>query len=114
MAAAKRPHHKKKTSARANAQNRSQAQFGLAEPPRVPRSNQRISQERFPGETPLTGEDRASVGRGLKHRGFQQDLEPRRVHGLKRDASPDLSAPPQKRRSTRRSSDAGDSPRERR
>src|SRR5690349_10531930 len=114
MAAAIRPIHKKKTSARANAQNRSQAQFGQAESPRVPRSNQRISQERFPGETPLTGEDRANTVRGLKQRGFRQDLQPQRGRDPKRDTTADLRAPAQKRRPTRRSSDASNSPRERR
>lgn len=56
---------KKKASAPQNAAQREQRQQGRAVT-RTPRSAQAISQSRYPGETPLTGEDRPATQRGQK------------------------------------------------
>ena|SRR5215204_439113 len=65
---------KKKASAVQHAQTRAQAQQHLPETPRLRRrSHQEVDQSRFPGETPLTGEDRPSDRPGGKQRGFAQD-----------------------------------------
>ena len=56
---------KKKASAPQRAGQREQRQGGAAKP-RARRSAQEISQSRYPGETPLTGEDRPSMRRGDK------------------------------------------------
>jgi hypothetical protein len=48
----------KKATARANAGEKAAAENHLAELPAMPSSQKQISQGRFPGETPLTGEDR--------------------------------------------------------
>jgi hypothetical protein len=59
---------KKKATARANARNRAQRQLGMSAAPRTRQSVRDISQSRFPGETPLTGEDRpSSRRRGKKY-----------------------------------------------
>ena len=66
---------KKKASAAQHARTRAQAQNNLAEaPPRG--SHKEMSQSRFPGETPLSGEDRPSTRAGGKQRGFEQDRKP--------------------------------------
>jgi hypothetical protein len=72
---------KKKSSARQHAQNRAQSQQHLAEPPPLPRSHKLIDQSRFPGETPLTGEDRPLDRPGGKQRRFEQDRKPTRGRG---------------------------------
>ena len=72
---------KKKSSARQHAQNRAQSQQHLAEPPPVPRSHKMVDQSRFPGETPLTGEDRPIDRPGNKQHGFEQDRKPVRGRG---------------------------------
>ena len=92
---------KGKASARANAQNRAQATLNLSETPRVPRGNKIPSQSRFRGETPLTGEDRPTSSPGGKQHGYRQDHQPTRTRGVPRDRSPDLGAPPRKRRPSR-------------
>jgi hypothetical protein len=59
---------KGKATARGNATRR-MADSGVSGRARkVPTSHQEISQSRFPGETPLTGEDRPSQGSGGKKR----------------------------------------------
>src|SRR3954462_14402041 len=88
----------KKTASR-NARQRAQESGNLAETPRI-RSDQRVSQERFPNETPLTGEDRPSSGRGMKQYGYRQDSQPTPPR-VKRDTTPDLSGPRTKRRPQR-------------
>ena len=72
---------KKKASARQHAQTRAQAQQHLADPPPVPRSQKMVDQSRFPGETPLSGEDRPMDRPGGKQRGFGQDRKPVRGRG---------------------------------
>jgi hypothetical protein len=63
---------KKKSSAAQHARTRAQATNKLAEaPPR--RSHKEVSQSRFPGETPLSGEDRPADRAGGKQQGFEQD-----------------------------------------
>jgi|SRR5688500_10955062 len=74
---------KKKASARQHAQSRAQAQQHLAEAPPVPRSHKLVDQSRFPGETPLTGEDRPLDRPGNKQRGFEQDRNPRAIQRTK-------------------------------
>lgn len=56
---------KKKASAPQNAAQREQRQTGRAKP-RTPRSAKEISISRYPGETPLTGEDRPATRAGGK------------------------------------------------
>lgn len=58
--AANKPQSKSKgkPTAKQHAQNRAQAQIQAGETPKVPISETHRSQGRFPGETPLTGEDR--------------------------------------------------------
>jgi hypothetical protein len=56
---------KKKASAPQHAAQREQRQSGRTTP-RTRRSAQAISQSRYPGETPLTGEDRPSMRPGGK------------------------------------------------
>lgn len=63
---------KKKPSAAAHARTRAQAKNNLPEAPRV-RSNKTVGQSRFPGETPLTGEDRPRNRAGGKQQGYAQD-----------------------------------------
>src|SRR2546421_2734095 len=66
----KRSMVKKKASARQNAQNRIEEQRGTrGGRARVPKSVKEMSQRRFPGETPLTGEDRPLREPGGKARG---------------------------------------------
>jgi hypothetical protein len=66
----KRSTVKKKASARQNAQNRIEEQRGTrGGRARVPKSIKEMSQRRFPGETPLTGEDRPMREPGGKARG---------------------------------------------
>jgi hypothetical protein len=66
---------KKKSSAAQHARTRAQAQNRLAvAPPR--RSHKEVDQSRFPGETPLTGEDRPRDRAGGKQQGFAQDRKP--------------------------------------
>jgi hypothetical protein len=90
---------KHKKSASTNARQRAQESENLAETPRI-RSGQRVSPERFPNETPLTVEDRPSSGRGVKQHGYREDSQPTRMR-VKRDTTPDLSAPRTKRRPQR-------------
>lgn len=100
MAANKKQATKKgKASARANAQNRAQAQQGLARTPRTAK-NKETDFGRFPGETPLTGEDRPSTRAGSKRKGFRQDavVGREKVQG---GNSADLRAPSAKRRISR-------------
>ena len=59
---------KKKPSAKAHATRRLEERPGTGEA-RVPQSIKKISQDRFPGETPLTGEDRPAEGTGGKKKG---------------------------------------------
>jgi len=92
---------KKKASARQHAAERVSAQGGGGgRAARVPQSIKAISQGRFPGETPLTGEDRPARGATGKQRGFRQDVQPTRSRGGQRghDAGKTLGAPPMKRR----------------
>ncbi len=66
----KRSGVKKKASARQHAQNRIEEQRGTrGGRARVPKSVKEMSQRRFPGETPLTGEDRPMREPGGKARG---------------------------------------------
>src|SRR5687768_5623331 len=60
--------NKKKPTARAAAMNRSQRTTGSAKA-RAGGSNKQVSQSRYPGETPLTGEDRPATRPGGKKRG---------------------------------------------
>jgi hypothetical protein len=60
---------RKKASARQNAQSRIEEQRGTRGSIRTPTSHKEISQRRFPGETPLTGEDRPRRREGAKARG---------------------------------------------
>lgn len=57
---------KKKASARQNATARIAEQRGTRGKTRVPLGNKTSSQSRFPGETPLTGEDRPARKPGEK------------------------------------------------
>ena len=63
---------KKKASARANATQRMDAAENRGQPGKATRpsktnpSAQSMSQQRFPGETPLTGEDRPATRQGGK------------------------------------------------
>jgi hypothetical protein len=90
---------KKKATARQNAQQRSQRQSKRADVPRL-QSDKQVSQSRFPGETPLTGEDRPSGRAGHKQRGFRQDTQQPRSR-VKRDTTSSPRAPATKRRPTR-------------
>src|SRR3954471_18347390 len=83
---------KKKATARQNAQNRTQREQHRADVPRL-RSDKQVSQSRFPGETPLTGEDRPSGRAGDKQRGFRQDKQQPRSR-VKRDTTAAHRAPP--------------------
>ena len=74
---------KKKATAAQRAQSRAQAEQHLPKPPRVGRSNKKVDQSRFPGETPLTGEDRPRNRAGGKQEGFEQDRK------LERGRTPD-------------------------
>ena len=60
---------KKKASARQNARARIAEQRGTRSKTRVPLGNKTSSQSRFPGETPLTGEDRPRRREGAKAQG---------------------------------------------
>jgi len=72
---------KKKSSAAQHARTRAQATNKLAEaPPR--RSHKEVDQSRFPGETPLTGEDRPADRAGGKQQKFEQD---RKITGRGQD-----------------------------
>ncbi len=63
----KRSTPKKKPTAKANATERIARRPGTTPPVRIPASSKQSSQKRFPGETPLTGEDRPlSRARGKK------------------------------------------------
>lgn len=66
--------NKKKTTAQKNATKRIAERERSGENPKVPRSAKRISQSRFPGETPLTGEDRPLSSPRRKQRGFEQSF----------------------------------------
>ncbi len=57
---------KKKTTARGRASERVTERRRAPQSPTIPRSNKRSSQSRFPGESPLTGEDRPANRRGRK------------------------------------------------
>jgi hypothetical protein len=57
---------KKKSSAPQHAAQREQRQQGRATAPAARRSTKAISQSRYPGETPLTGEDRPAARAGGK------------------------------------------------
>jgi hypothetical protein len=92
---------KKKATARKNAQDRAQRQSKRADVPRQV-SDQQVSQGRFPGETPLTGEDRRMDRPGEKQHGYRQDLQPERTKA-NRDTAPSFRAPPVKRRPNRAS-----------
>jgi hypothetical protein len=61
--------NKKKASARQNAGARVSERRGSGGAVKLPRSQKDISVGRFPGETPLTGEDRPARARGGKARG---------------------------------------------
>ena len=65
----KRSTNKKKASARQSAQSRIEEQRGTRGSIRTPTGHKEISQRRFPGETPLTGEDRPRRREGGKARG---------------------------------------------
>lgn len=90
---------KGKASARANARNRSQAQLRLSRTPKTPRNNE-TDFGRFPGETPLTGEDRPSTRAGGKQQGYRQDLTINRGK-VNNTGGPDMRAPAKKRRADR-------------
>jgi hypothetical protein len=93
---------KKKATARQHAAVRVATRRGTSSPAAVPLSTKQISQGRFPGETPLTGEDRPATRPGGKQHGFREpsystldhpagDLPPDRV-------AAQLRAPTRKRR----------------
>ena len=79
MSKSGRSQGKHKSTARQNAQRRAQDWAHLPQAPKIGVSMRRIAQERFPGETPLTGEDRPSNGRGHKQRGYEQEFQPSRA-----------------------------------
>jgi hypothetical protein len=61
---------KQKATARQNAMERVATRRGTGGTPReAPTGNKAVSQSRFPGETPLTGEDRPSRRPGGKRQG---------------------------------------------
>ena len=60
--------HKK--DARANAAEKIAARDHLSEQPSLPASDRDLSQLRFPGETPLTGEDRPLNEAGSKREAY--------------------------------------------
>ena len=64
--------HKKHT-AKQNAAGKITARDHLSEEPKLPLSEKQISQGRFAGETPLTGEDRPADQPGDKQEGFSGD-----------------------------------------
>src|SRR5207249_4441682 len=99
---AKRATSKKKSTARQHANQRIMRQMG--EPyPEVPISTKEISQRRFPGETPLTGEDRpATRSRGKQH-GYRKERVALATGNLEHIvAKKFVGAPPKKRRPTSR------------
>ena len=64
---------KGKTTARKNATKRIADRRGATPNPKVRGTNKEVSQSRFPGETPLTGEDRpANQMGGKKGKGYRQ------------------------------------------
>ena len=97
---AKRSTSKKKSTARQHANQRIMRQTG--EPyPDVPISTKEISQGRFPGETPLTGEDRpVTRSRGKQHGYRGPKLGTGNFEGIA--AKKFVGAPPKKRRPTSR------------
>jgi hypothetical protein len=60
----------RKNNARQNAAEKITRRDHLPEQPELPRSVRKISQERFTGETPLTGEDRPVDKAQGKQQGF--------------------------------------------
>ena len=62
----KRAGDKQKTTARKNATKRMEGRERVGPGQKAPPSDQRASQGRFPGETPLTGEDRPADRPGGK------------------------------------------------
>src|SRR5438067_10390824 len=66
--------NKKKASAQQNATKKIAERDHSGSRPVVPRSAKAISQGRFPGETPLTGEDRPSGASGGKQQGYEQSV----------------------------------------
>jgi hypothetical protein len=97
---AKRSMNKKKSTARQHAGQRVMRQMN--EPyPDVPQSTKEISQSRFPGETPLTGEDRPVTRPRGKQHGFRgPKLGTGDFEGVA--AKKFVAAPPKKRRPTSR------------
>ena len=59
---------KKKATAKANATRRIAERDRTGGAPKVPMSERQVSQSRFAGETPLTGEDRPKDAPGRKKR----------------------------------------------
>ena len=98
---AKRSTPKKKSTARENAEQRMQRQGTAGAVVRAPRSVKEISQQRFPGETPLTGEDRpVTRSRGKQHGYRGPKLGTGNFEGIA--AKKFVGAPPKKRRPTSR------------
>ena len=96
---ARRSTPKKKSTARQHAEQRTQRQMGAA--PRSRGSIKEISQGRFPGETPLTGEDRPATRSGGKQHGYRgPKLGTSNFEGVA--AKKFVGAPPKKRRPTSR------------
>jgi hypothetical protein len=94
---AKHSSSKKKSTAREHAEQRMLRQ-SLDKSARVPRSVKEMSQGRFPGETPLTGEDRPLGRSHGKQHGYRQDTKFRRDDlGANADRS-SARAPATKRR----------------
>src|SRR3954454_7628305 len=96
--------NKKKASAAQNAAKKIAGRERSSAKPKISRRVKEISQGRFPGETPLTGEDRPSNSAGGKQQGYEQ----RRQH---RDEVPGRSARatvPSPRRPGRNQRMAGD------
>jgi hypothetical protein len=95
---AKRSTPKKKITARQHAEQRMQRQMGGMAQVRSSGSIKEISQGRFPGETPLTGEDRPATAAGGKQRGYRQDRKQQRGDLKATATKPFVGAPPKKRR----------------
>jgi len=99
---AKRATPKKKSTARQHAEQRMLRQMNDPSP-RVRGTIKEISQGRFPGETPLTGEDRpAARSRGKQHGYRQQRAVIATETGTRTAGKSFIAAPPRKRRNTSR------------
>jgi hypothetical protein len=100
--------NKKKASAVQNAAKKIAGRERSSANPKPPRSVKQISQGRFPGETPLTGEDRPSGSAGNKQQGYEQRHARVRDAGAGRGSRKTPAQIPSPRRAGRNQRMAGD------